>query len=160
MSTTTPNPRDIDVSITGLSPKGLFWITGSIVGAISVATAGIVITLVGVVYSGMKDRIDEMKGDYTRDVARLEKSIQDLSNTFLVAQRSAVEVRDLLQRAPQLETRINETHDEVIKHTALLQALQQSAEQQTQLLQAVQGNVVQLQNQVGDIQRRLPPGPR
>lgn len=63
-------------------------------------------SLILYIFTGMKDDLKEMKGD----IREIRSSVDKINDSFRAAYKAAVDVNDLIAKAPTLEKTINDTH--------------------------------------------------
>jgi hypothetical protein len=98
------------------------------------------LSLIYVIYGGMKDDIKELKG-----------SIKTLSDSYQEAVTSGIKVQDLITKAPMLEKTINEMHDAVIKLQDSMDLLKPLPQQ----TQKIETNQEKMQIQLDNIQKQI-----
>jgi archaellum component FlaC len=138
MSTTT-DPTALVVTGTLSWPKLM-----AILASILVGSGSIILTLVYVIYGGIKDDLQEAK-----------KSVDELRKDYREAHTSATRVSDLLARAPNLEETTRQTREIVIKLNENIDLLKTLTSPMPQQLQNLQQNVSQLQAQLSVVPSQL-----
>jgi hypothetical protein len=131
-TTGTPPPAGPggDIIVSGLTWPKLLVAVGALLGA-----AGALIgVLIGVIYSGIQERMDT-----------INQRVQGIDQTFHAAVAAGTNVHDLIEKAPKIEQTINDTRVDGATIKAQVTAVQSDTTGIKQQLQTIQQTTQQLQ---------------